>query len=155
MDATLDMGGKNLVDVGDLTAEGEVEMGRFVDRDDPAFVMDPNAQSIIQELDVRGDFAATAGGNLNALSVFDAGADIESNAAFQDEAFFHGLAKFIGGETDFNATVESSGGTAAQFTVANSQDLADFHSELEIVGIGVVGGACDATNREYSIQFCG
>ena len=155
MDATLDMGGKNLVDVGDLTAEGEVEFGRFVDRDDPAFVMDPNAQSIIQELDVRGDFAATAGGNLNALSVFDAGADIESNAAFQDEAFFHGLAKFIGGETDFNATVESSGGTPAEFTVADSQDLADFHAELEIVGIGVVGGACNATIENIRFNSAG
>ena len=128
MDATLDMGDHNLVDVGDLTAEGEVEMARFVDRDDPAFVMDPNTQSILQDLDARGDFAAAVGGNLNALSVFGAGADIESNARYQDEAFFHDLAKFVGGETDFNATVESSGGTAAEFTVADSQDLADFHS---------------------------
>ena len=55
MDATLDMGGKNLVDVGDLTAEGEVEMARFVDRDDPAFVMDPNAQSILAECWMRGE----------------------------------------------------------------------------------------------------
>ena len=155
MDATLDMGNKNLVDVGDLTAEGEVEMARVVDRDDPAFVMDPNAQSILQNLDARGDFAAAAGGNLNALSVFGAGADIESNARYQDEAFFHDLAKFVGGETDFNATVESSGGTAAEFTVADSQDLADFHSELEIVGIGVVGGACNATIENIRFNSAG
>ena len=155
MDATLDMGDHNLVDVGDLTAEGEVEMARFVDRDDPAFVMDPNTQSILQDLDARGDFAAAVGGNLNALSVFGAGADIESNARYQDEAFFHDLAKFVGGETDFNATVESSGGTAAEFTVADSQDLADFHSELEIVGIGVVGGACNATIENIRFNSAG
>ena len=155
MDATLDMGGKNLVDVGDITAEGEVEMARFVDRDNPAFVMDPHAQSIIQELDVRGDFAATAGGNLNAQSVFGAGADIESAATFDGEANFYDLAKFIGGETDFNATVESSGGTAAQFNEADSQDLADFHQELEIVGTGVVGGACDATKENIRFNSAG
>ena len=79
-------------------------------------------------LDARGDFAAAAGGNLNALSVFDAGADIESAATFADEANFRDLAKFIGGETDFNAMVDSSGGTAAQFNEADSQDLADFHA---------------------------
>ena len=155
MDATLDMGGKNLVDVGDLTAEGEMEMGRVVDRDDPAFVMDPNAQSILQSLDARGDFAAAAGGNLNAQSVFDVGADIESAATFADEANFRDLAKFIGGETDFNATVESSGGTSAKFTVSDSQDLADFHAELEIVGTGVVGGACDATKENMRFNSAG
>ena len=155
MDATFDMGGKNLVDVGDLTAEGEVEMGRFVDRDDPAFIMDPNAQSILQDLDVRGDFAAAAGGNLNATSVFDVGADIESAATFADEANFRDLAKFIGGETDFNTTVESSGGTSAKFTVADSQDLANFHAELEIVGTGVVGGACDATKENMRFNSAG
>ena len=155
MDATLDMGEHNLVDVGDLTAEGEVEFARFVDRDDPALVMDPNAQSILQDLDVRGDFAAAAGGNLNAQSVFDAGADIESAATFAGEANFRDLAKFIGGETDFNATVESSGGTSAQFNEADSQDLADFHQELELVGTGVVGGACDATKENMRFNSAG
>ena len=104
---------------------------------------------------MRGDFAAAAGGNLNALSVFGAGADIESNARYQDEAFFHDLAKFIGGETDFNATVESSGGTSAQFNEADSQNLADFHAELEIVGTGVVGGACDATKENMRFNSAG
>ena len=159
MDGTLNMGDAvtphNLVDVGDLTAEGEVELARFVDRDNPAFIMDPNAQSILQDLDVRGDFAAAAGGNLNAQSVFDAGADIESAATFADEANFRDLAKFIGGETDFNATVESSGGTAAQFNEADSQDLANFHAELEIVGTGVVGGACDATKENMRFNSAG
>ena len=155
MDATLDMGEHNLVDVGDITAEGEMEMARFVDRDNPAFIMDPNAQSILQSLDARGDFAAAAGGNLNAQSVFDAGADIESAATFDGEAHLYDLAKFIGGETDFNATVESSGGTAAEFTEADSQDLADFHSELEIVGIGVVGGACNATIENMLFNSAG
>ena len=159
MDGTLNMGDAvtphNLVDVGDLTAEGEVEMARFVDRDNPAFIMDPNAQSILQDLDVRGDFAAAAGGNLNAQSVFDAGADIESAATFADEAHLYDLAKFIGGETDFNATVESSGGTSAQFNEADSQDLANFHAELEIVGTGVVGGACDATKENMRFNSAG
>ena len=159
MDGTLNMGDAvtphNLVDVGDLTAEGEVEMARFVDRDNPAFIMDPNAQSILRSLDARGDFAAAAGGNLNAQSVFDAGADIESAATFAGEANFRDLAKFIGGETDFNATVESSGGTAAQFNEADSQDLADFHQELELVGTGVVGGACDATKENMRFNSAG
>ena len=88
-------------------------------------------------------------------SVFDAGADVESAATFDGEANFYDLAKFIGGETDFNATVESSGGTAAQFTEADSQDLADFHAELEIVGIGCCRRRVRRNEREYSIQFCG
>ena len=153
MQATLNMGDKNLYNVRDVTAEGELEMGRFVDRDDPAFIMDPHQLSVLQDIDARGDLEAPGGGDLSGNSVFNAGANIESVPTFDGEAFFYDLAEFIGGETAFNANVESSGGDAAEFNEANSQDLADFHAELEIVGTGVVGGACNATIE--NIRFNG
>ena len=155
MQATVNMGDKNLYNVRDVTAEGELEMGRFVDRDDPNFVVDPHQQSTFQDVNARGDLHATGGGDLNANSIFNAGADIESVATFDGEAFFYDLAEFIGGETAFNANVEFSGGTAAEFNEADSQDLADFHSELEIVGTGVVGGSCNSTIENVRFNGAG
>ena len=155
MQATLDLGNNDFVDVGEIEAEGELEMGRFTDRDNSVFVMDPDTTSTLQDLNARGNLDATGGGNLNADSTFNAGADIESVANFGAPVNFFDLAKFIGGETDFNATVNSSGGAPAEFNEADSQDLADFHSELEIVGTGVVGAACNANMENARFNSAG
>ena len=155
MQAPLDLGNNDFVDVREIDAEGELEMGRFIDRDNPAFVMDPDTTSTLQDLNARSNLDATGGGNLNADSTFNAGADIESVANFGAPVNFFDLTKFIGGETDFNATVDSSGSAPAEFTEADSQDLADFHSELEIVGTGVVGAACNANIENARFNSAG
>ena len=155
MEGDLQMGGHNLVGVLDITASGELEGARFIDRDDPSFRVDPNARSVLNNLRTQGDFDAQGGGDINDQATFNDGADIEADSTFAGEATLHDLARFIGGETDFNGIVNSTGSDAVEFTEADSQNVTNFNDVLEIVGTGVIGGACDATQENMRFNSAG
>ena len=155
MENDLQMGGHNLVGVLDITASGELEGARFIDRDDPSFRVDPNARSVLNNLRGQGDFEGLGGGSLDGDATFNDGADIEADSTFAGEATLHDLARFLGGETDFNGIVNSTGSEPVEFTEADSQNVTNFNDVLEIVGTGVIGGACDATQENMRFNSAG
>ena len=155
MQANFNMGDKDMTDVGNIQATGDVRGSRFIDEDDPAYIVDPDAASTLANLRTAGDLDATGGGNLTGNTRFPAGADIAAIAAFNADVDFLSKSTFTGGQTDFNADVLSTGPESAHFRVARIDDLADFNAELEIVGSGVIGGPCNAAQENLRFNSAG
>ena len=155
MQANFNMGDKDMTDVGNIEATGDVTGSRFIDEDDPTYIVDPDAASTLDSLRAAGDLDATGGGNLTGNTRFPAGADISAIAAFNADVDFLGKVTFTGGQTDFNADVLSTGSEPAHFRVARIDDLADFNAELELVGTGVVGGPCNASQENLRFNSAG
>ena len=151
----LNLGDHDFVAVGDIEASGNLEGSRFIDRDDPAFIVDPDSGTTLNQFRVAGDFDATGGGSLLGQAEFGAGADVESAATFNAPAEFQDKTTFTGGDTQFNAQVDSTGSAPAEFNEATSQDIADFNAELEIIGVGVIGGACNANQENLRFNSAG
>ena len=146
----LDMGDHDITDNKILRATGDLTAARFIDIDDPMFLIDPASSSVVKDLHQTGDLNAVGGGNLQGLATFGDGADIAAAATFGDDVDFREQATFTGGQTDFNGQVISSGSNTAHFTVAwveGPDGIADFISNLEIRGTAAVGDACNATQE--------
>ena len=146
----LDMGDHDITDNKILRATGDLTAARFIDTDDPSFIMDPAGHSTLQDLHQTGDLNAVGGGNLQGLATFGDGADIAAAATFGDDVDFREQVNFTGGQTDFNSSVSSSGSAPAHFTVARVEGpdgIADFISHLEIRGTAAIGDACNATQE--------
>ena len=151
----MNLGDHDFVAVDDIQASGELVGSRFIDRDDPAFIVDPDSGTTLNQFRGAGDFDATAGGSLLGHAEFGAGADVESAATFNAPAEFQDKTTFTGGDTQFNAQVDSTGSAPAEFNEATSQDIADFNAELEIIGVGVIGGACNANQENLRFNSAG
>ena len=151
----MNLGDNNFVAVDDIQASGELVGSRFIDRDDPAFIVDPDSGTTLNQFRGAGDFDATGGGSLLGHAEFGAGADVESAANFNAPAEFQDKTTFTGGDTQFNAQVDSTGSAPAEFNEATSQDIADFNAELEIIGVGVIGGACNANQENLRFNSAG
>ena len=146
----LDMGDHDITDNKILRATGDLTAARFIDIDDPMFLVDPASSSVVQDLHQTGDLNAVGGGNLQGLATFGDGADIAAAATFGDDVDFRDQVNFTGGQTDFNSSVSSSGSAPAHFTVARVEGpdgIADFLSNLEIRGTAAIGDACNATQE--------
>lgn len=155
MIANVNMGDKDMTDVGNIQATGDVRGSRFIDEDDPAYIDDPDAASTLANLRAAGDLDATGGGNLDGNTRMPAGADVPAIAAFNAVVDFLGKSIFTGGQTDFNADVLSTGSEPAWFRVARVDDLADFNAELEILGTGVIGDPCNAAQENLRFNLAG
>ena len=151
----LNLGDHDFVAVGDIEASGNLEGSRFIDRDDPAFIVDPDSATTLNQFRGAGDFDAIGGGSLLGHAEFGAGADVESAASFNAPAEFQDKTTFTGGDTQFNAQVNSTGSAPAEFNEATSEDISDFNAELEIIGVGVVGGACNANQENLRFNSAG
>ena len=151
----MNLGDHDFVAVDDIQASGELVGIRFIDRDDPAFIVDPDSGSTLNQFRGAGDFDATGGGTLLGPAEFGAGADVESAATFNALAEFQDKTTFTGGDTQFNAQVNSTGSAPAEFNEATSQTVADFNAELEIIGVGVIGGACNANQENLRFNSAG
>ena len=151
----MNLGDNDFVAVDDIQASGDLEGSRFIDRDDPAFIVDPDSGTTLNQFRGAGDFDATGGGTLLGHAEFGAGADVESAATFNAPAEFQDKTTFTGGDTQFNAQVDSTGSAPAEFNEATSQTIADFNAELEIIGVGVVGGACNANQENLRFNSAG
>ena len=151
----MNLGDHDFVAVDDIQASGELVGSRFIDRDDPAFIVDPDSGTILNQFRGAGDFDATGGGSLLGPAEFGAGADVESAATFNALAEFQDKTTFTGGDTQFNAQVNSTGSAPAEFNEATSQTVADFNAELEIIGVGVIGGACNANQENLRFNSAG
>ena len=151
----MNLGDHDFVAVDDIQASGELVGRRFIDRDDPAFIVDPDSGTTLNQFRGAGDFDATGGGSLLGHAEFGAGADVESAATFNAPAEFQDKTTFTGGDTQFNAQVDSTGSAPAEFNEATSQDIADFNAELEIIGVGVIGGACNANQENLRFNSAG
>ena len=151
----MNLGDNNFVAVDDIQASGELVGSRFIDRDDPAFIVDPDSGTTLNQFRGAGDFDAPGGGSLLGHAEFGAGADVESAATFNAPAEFQDKTTFTGGDTQFNAQVDSTGSAPAEFNEATSQTIADFNAELEIIGVGVIGGACNANQENLRFNSAG
>ena len=151
----MNLGDHDFVAVNDIQASGDLEGSRFIDRDDPAFIVDPDSGTTLNQFRGAGDFDATGGGSLLGPAEFGAGADVESAATFNAPAEFQDKTTFTGGDTQFNAQVDSTGTAPAEFNEATSQTIADFNAELEIIGVGVIGGACNANQENLRFNSAG